>query len=187
MVNSEKTLVPWATLDSERVLDNPYMRIRRETVRLPSGRVYRDYFIHERRGWVAIYARTGDGRVLLNRQYKHGIKQVVLELPAGGLDPDEVPDAAARRELEEETGYRAETLRLLGKFILDPTGSDGYIYLFGADNVTPTGQKSADDREEIENVLMPETELPELIRTGMITVLSHIGLIHFALALNQDH
>ncbi len=97
---------PWTTLSYRQVIDTPYLRVRCEQVAVPGGPVIPDYYIIENRGWVGIVPFTGDGRFLINNQYKHGIGLEVLEFPAGSIDAgEEDPQATAHRELMEETGY----------------------------------------------------------------------------------
>src|SRR5712675_453294 len=98
--------IPWTTLSFQQILDTPHLKIRCEKVAVPNGPIIPDYYIIENRGWVCIVPVTEDGLFLINKQYKHGIGRVVLEFPAGGIDPHEDdPLDTARRELMEETGY----------------------------------------------------------------------------------
>src|SRR5438445_13898356 len=95
----------WKTLSYQQVIDTPYLKIRCEQVSVPNGPIIPDYYIIENRGWVGIVPVTEDGLFLINKQYKHGIGRVVLEFPAGAIDPhEEDPLITARRELMEETG-----------------------------------------------------------------------------------
>src|SRR5690348_14842568 len=99
MTQQEK---PWQVLSSQRVLNTPYLKIRREEVKLPNGIILPDYYIIENRGWVGVVPVTADGRFLINKQYKHGIGLEVLEFPAGGIDEGEDdPLLTAHRELME--------------------------------------------------------------------------------------
>ena len=99
----------WQVLSTTQVLDTPHLRVRSERIKLPSGIVLPDYYIIENRGWVGIVPITEDGRFLINRQYKHGIGEYVLEFPAGGIDEGEDDTLiAANRELMEESGYSVE-------------------------------------------------------------------------------
>lgn len=170
-------LKKWEVLSSRYVIDSPHLRIRQECVRLPDGTVHDDYFVREGRGWVAVYCMTPDGRVVLNRQYKHGIGQVVLELPAGGIDEGEAPEAAARRELEEETGYRVETVELVGKLITDPTSSTSIEWVYLATGGTPTGVENHDSMEVIQVELVRPEELLAMIRSGEVNVQGQVAAI----------
>ena len=93
----------WQVLATSQVLDTPYLKVRSERVMLPNGIVLPDYYIIENRGWVGVVPVTEDGHFLINRQYKHGIGEYVLEFPAGGIDEcEDDPLVAANRELMEE-------------------------------------------------------------------------------------
>src|SRR5579872_3649919 len=106
----------WRVTASHYVIDTPHLRLREDTVELPDGTIVERYFVRESRGFVVIFALTPDRRVVLVRQYKHGIGRVVLELPAGAIDPGETPMETARRELSEETGYEADSMEQVRSF-----------------------------------------------------------------------
>ena len=91
---------------SEELLRGKFLHVLRDTVRLPDGHhATREYVIHP--GAVMVVAQLDDGRVVLERQYRYPVKSVMLEFPAGKLDPGEASLACAQRELQEETGYTA--------------------------------------------------------------------------------
>ncbi|MDF2502299.1 MAG: hydrolase [Anaerosporomusa subterranea] len=93
-------------ISSERVYEGAIVNIRRDTVTLPNGKsATREVVEHP--GAVAIVPVTDDGKVILVRQFRHPIGQLLLEIPAGKLDKGEHPDDCAQRELEEETGFVA--------------------------------------------------------------------------------
>jgi ADP-ribose pyrophosphatase len=104
----------WRRRASRYVVDSPYMRLRADEVELPDGTIVRDYYVRESRGFVTIFALTGDERVILVRQYRYGTDAIHMELPAGMLLDDETPRDCALRELAEETGYRVERYVGLG-------------------------------------------------------------------------
>ena len=117
----------------------------------------------------------------MTRQYKHGIGDVVLELPAGALEPGEQPAACAARELEEETGFIAPALELLAEFAADPTSSTGRLFLFLARGAAPVGTAAPDVTEDIETVLLTVAEVLAKVRSGEIYVQSHVAAIYTAL------
>ena len=108
-------------LSSEVKYDGALLHIRRDTVRLPNGKTAtREYNIHY--GAVCIIPLLENGDVLLERQYRYPLREVITEIPAGKLDaPDEDPLEAAKRELREETGATAAEWHALGLFC--PTGA----------------------------------------------------------------
>jgi len=110
---------------------------------------------------------TADGKLVLVRQYRFAAQGWLLEFPAGTVELDEDPAATIRREIEEETGYRAHHWQMLGQFYLAPGYSDEVIYAFLAQDLerleTPPAQ---DEDEDIEVVLMTPAELEQAILRG---------------------
>jgi ADP-ribose pyrophosphatase len=102
------------------------------------------------------------------RQYRFAMMGRLLEFPAGTLEPQEVPADTIRRELQEETGYRAATWSSLGTFPLAPGYSDEIIYAFLATDLEPVESPGMDEDEDLEVVLLQPTELQGLIRSGAV-------------------
>ena len=174
----------WQVLSTTQVLDTPHLRVRSERIKLPSGIVLPDYYIIENRGWVGIVPITEDGRFLINRQYKHGIGEYVLEFPAGGIDEGEDdPLVAAKRELMEESGYSAEPdkIELLTEMIANPTGAVTRIWWYLARDVRKTGEQKLDPAEEIENSLVTPSELLGLIHAGKFLVQGQVAAAYIAM------
>jgi ADP-ribose pyrophosphatase len=172
----------WKTLSADYAIKTEHLRIRRETVQLPKGEIYDDYFINETPGWVGIFCLTNQNTVILNRQYKHGIGECVLELPAGAIDANESPETSARRELFEETGYEADTFEHLGSFIIDPTYSEGRMQLFYCEDASRArGTRPRDPREDIRNRFVSMPQLVSLLRSNKINVLGHVAAIYTVL------
>lgn len=178
-------LKPWETFSYSQVLDTPYLKIRCEQVVIPDGPVIPDYYIIENHGWVGIVPLTADGRFLINRQYKHGIGEVVLEFPAGGIDAGEEdnPQQTARRELMEESGYSYEDndIEFLAHMLANPTGARTRIWWYLARNVRKTGTQKPDPVEVIENLLVTPRELLQLIHEGQFAVQGQISAAYLAL------
>jgi 8-oxo-dGTP pyrophosphatase MutT (NUDIX family) len=175
---------PWRVLSTTQVLDTPHLRVRKESVLLPSGVTLPDYYIIENRGWVGIVPITADGRFLINNQYKHGIGEYVLEFPAGGIDDGEDdPLIAAKRELMEESGYSAEPdkIELLTEMIANPTSAVTRIWWYLARDVRKTGEQKLDPAEEIENFLVTSAELLGLIHSGRFSVQGQVAAAYMAM------
>ena len=174
----------WQVLSTRQVIDTPFLRIRSEKIALPDGTILSDYYIIENRGWVGVVPITEDGRFIINKQYKHGIGQEVLEFPAGGIDPHETdPLVAAQRELMEETGYSAEAeqIELLSHMMANPTGAVTEVWWYLARNVRKTGEQKVDPAEVIENILVTPTELVELLHSAHFRVQGHVAAAYQAL------
>jgi 8-oxo-dGTP pyrophosphatase MutT (NUDIX family) len=172
----------WQVVESEIVIETPHLRLRRDEIELPNGTRIGNYYVRESRGFTVVFALTPDERVVLVRQYKHGVGQRVLELPAGAIDPGETPAACAARELAEETGYVAGAeLEHLGAFIFDPTSSTTRYHLYLARHARPLVATSFDQTEDIEVELASPGELRRYVRDGTIDVGVHIASIYYAL------
>ena len=135
-------------------------------LRLPNGVEGNWECIRHPGGALAVPV-TSDGKFVLVKQYRFTVKGRLLEFPAGTVEPNESPAVTIKREIEEETGYRAHKWQTIGKFSLAPGYSDEYIYAFLAQDLekleTPPQQ---DDDEDIEVVLMTAQELEAAILAG---------------------
>jgi len=130
-----------------------------ERVRLPSG-LEQEISVVEHPGAVAVAAEFENGDLLLVRQYRHAVREWLLEIPAGRLEPAEEPLQAARRELEEETGYRARRWQPLLEFYTAPGFCSERMTLFLARDLEPAsqGRRPQDRDEEIEVVRLAASE-----------------------------
>jgi ADP-ribose pyrophosphatase len=152
------------TLASHRGFDGVHVHVRVDEVRLPSGRLATREVV-EHPGAVAIVGVTSDRRVLLLRQRHHTIQRTLLGLPAGTLEPGETPEACARRELEEETGYRAGPLTQLAVFYTSPGYTDERLTVFRADDCQPVDGE-IDPDELIQLAPVPIAVIPRLVTPG---------------------
>jgi ADP-ribose pyrophosphatase len=131
-------------LTSETVYTGKIIAVRHDTVRLPDGReATRDVVEHP--GAVAVVPVTAAGEVVLVRQYRYPIARALLEVPAGKLDKGERPEDCARRELEEETGYKAGSLEHLATFFTAPGFTDEQMHLYVARDLSQTSQNTDQD------------------------------------------
>lgn len=175
------SLRPWKKLSSTVVFQSPYFRVRRDRCQLPDDSVIDDYFVVERSDVVAIIAVTSDGKLLLNAQYKHGVGENVWEVPAGIIDDGEKPEDAARRELEEETGYHADALEHIGTMMMSPTNENNRLYIFIARDLYKTDKKVHHDaREIIVNKCVAPSDVTVMVRRGEITSQSTLGALYIA-------
>lgn len=179
---SEHRLRPWRILSSVVRIETPFLRLRADRVELPNGHIVDDYFVRESRGFCVVFALTEDENVVLVRQYKHGVAEVVLELPAGAIDPGETPLECAERELAEETGYVAESVVHVRTFLADPTNSNGRFHLFIARSARQVREPDPDPTEEIEVVLAPLSEVREMALDGRIAAGTQVAAALVALA-----
>jgi ADP-ribose pyrophosphatase len=178
----QRRLAKWTVHKSELAFDHPWAKVRCDIVELPSGKVLDDYYYWDGGHFVQVFAMTQKGDVLLVRQYKHGAGEIVLELPAGMIDEsDEDPEAAARRELYEETGYRSNSWRSLGVLLPSSAKATTRAYAFLALDAYHAGDSHPDETEDIEIVHCSVVEFIELISRGSIHDSNSIAIAFLAL------
>jgi len=166
------------TLGSEKIFDGTLLHIRRDTVELPNGDVaVREWMLHK--GAAVVIAFDENDRLLLVRQYRYPMRKAILELPAGKLDGDEAPEACAARELEEETGYRADRFTLLAKMAPAPAYATEILYIYVAEGLRRTHQHL--DADEFLNVeRMPLDDVLALIDAGeILDAKTQIGILRY--------
>lgn len=95
----------WETVSSEYIFRRPWLTVRHDKVKLPDGRINPEFYVLEYPDWVNVIAITEDGHIVMERQYRQGLGKTCYEIPAGVMEKGENAEEAARRELEEETGY----------------------------------------------------------------------------------
>ena len=154
------------TLKSEQVFDGKIVKVFKDDVELFDGeKAYREVVRHS--GGVVILAFKDNDTVLFVRQFRYPMQEVMLELPAGKLEYGEDPFAAAKRELEEETGYRAEKWTDLGYVYTSPGYSDEKLYLYKAENLKFVKQ-NLDEGEILEPLELDYKEVKNKIKNGEI-------------------
>jgi ADP-ribose pyrophosphatase len=164
------------TVASEQVWQGRFLDVRRDTVALPNGvQTTREYIVHP--GAVMVVPILGDGRLVMERQYRHPLRRVMLEFPAGKIDAGESPFVCGVRELEEETGYRAAEWARAGILHNAMAYSDEGIEIWFARGLS-RGTARLDAEEFLEIVAHSEAEIDALCASGGITdAKSLIGLL----------
>ncbi len=172
----------WTTLASTMVLDNPWCRVRRDEVALPNGTVVDDFYVVMRLDIALVLPITPAGAVIFVRQYRHGVSEILLELPAGGFDPEkEDAESAVLRELREETGYTSDRLTKLAVLYDNPVKDTNRIHLFRAENVQKVAEQSLDITEAIEVVPIPIADVPARIASGDLCVAGTLAALFLGL------
>ena len=152
---------------SQSVYEGNFLKVRRDEVALPGDlRATREYIVHP--GAVMIVPIADDGRLVVERQHRYPLDMVLLEFPAGKLDPNETTLACAVRELAEETGYRAREWAHAGRMHNAPAYSTEFIEIWFARGLV-AGAQSLDEGEFVEVRLMEAAALFELAARGELT------------------
>ena len=154
-------------LDRTEIYDGRVLRVVKERVLLPNGKeADREFCLHV--GAVCIIAVTDEGKILMERQYRHAHGRVFYEIPAGKLDSkSEDPKAAAERELREETGAVAGKMTYLGHIATTPALIDERIALFLAEELT-FGERELDDDEFLDVEAVEPSLLLDMVMKGEI-------------------
>jgi ADP-ribose pyrophosphatase len=161
-------LTRWLTLGREYVYQSPWCAFRVDEVEIPGGAQI-EYGVLESGGYAAVAPVTDRGDVVLVRQWRQPLGAFTLELPSGGVDAGEKPEVAARRELFEETGYRAEGLKHLVSVHTSTGRSTEVCHLFGCVAVRDERGPRPEPTEFISVVELPLGEALQMVPEGGIT------------------
>jgi ADP-ribose pyrophosphatase len=154
-------------ISSEQVFNGNFLHVLRDTVKLPSDKLAtREYIVHP--GAVVVVALLDDGRVVLERQYRYPVGQVMIEFPAGKLDAGENPQYCGQRELLEETGYTATQWAYAGPMQIAMAYSDEVIHMFFAKGLS-LGERQLDEDEALDVFTATPAELLTMCGQGLVT------------------
>ncbi len=157
----------WNLRSTRYLYESRWFNVRQDDLTLPTGEDI-TYTTVEHPGYAMIVPILPDGRVVMERVYRHSLETALLECPAGGLD-GEPPAVAARRELEEETGYLADNIEPLGSYYGSSGMSNERFHLFLARDVTTGGSISLESTEQIEVELFPLAVLVDMALCAQLT------------------
>lgn len=145
------------TISTEQIFEGKMITLQVDTVAMPDGRsATREIVKHP--GAAAVMALL-DGKLLVVEQFRKPLEKFQIEIPAGKLDAGEDPLEAAARELEEETGYKADSLKLVSAFFTSPGFADEKLYLYFADQVTQGTQHTDEDEYlQVEAITLEQAE-----------------------------
>jgi 8-oxo-dGTP pyrophosphatase MutT (NUDIX family) len=165
---------PWDVLSSSYLSRKPWLTLRQDRVRLPNGTLIEDYNVLEYSDWVNVVVVTKDGMVVLVRQYRHGIRAVHYELPAGVCEAtDPGPEETAKRELLEETGYGGGDWSLMSTLSANPGTHSNRTYTYLANVVTLMQDQQLEATEDLRVHLASPAEVHRILTAGEIMQALH--------------
>ena len=182
MSNRTNDIGHWSTEKLETLAETRIFKLVRKRAASPidparSG----EFVVIDSPDWVNVVALTEEEEVLLIEQFRHGTEEVTVEIPGGTVDPGEDPLSAGLRELREETGYGGGEARLIGAVAPNPALMDNRCHTVLVRGVERLGDPELEGLEEIHTRRVPIAEVPELIRSGVISHALVIAAFHFLL------
>jgi ADP-ribose pyrophosphatase len=172
----------WKTISSEYLFKDTWFTIKKETCETQEGKIISPYYVYEFPTWVTAVALTEDGKIIMERQYRHALGLTNYEIPGGCVDDTDasLQDAIAR-ELLEETGYSFEHFEYLGKTSANPSTNNNWMHIFLATSGKLVKQQQLDHNEEIEVYLFSMDEVKQLLRENKIVQSMHVTALFYAL------
>ncbi len=172
----------WKILSSEYLFSDLWFKVRKDRCETPEGKIVDPYYVYEFPTWVTAVAITEEGKIILERQYRHALGEVCIEIPGGCVDDTDASlEDAIRRELLEETGYTFSSFEYLGKVSANPSTNNNQMHMFLAKGGKKTSSQELDHNEEIEIDLVTVEELKQLIRENKIVQSMHVTCMLYAL------
>ena len=161
-------MIRWVKGKTQEMVRNRMFALCQARCRHPEKGVTHDFFFLETGDWINVVATTTDGQFLLVRQHRLGTDEITLEIPGGMVDDGDTPLAAAARELQEETGYKAEKITLLKSLAANPAILTNRLHVFHAAGCRPNGAQQLDAAEDIEVKLATREAVLEMLENGAI-------------------
>lgn len=171
---------PWRVLSEEVIVERRWLRLREQRVELPNGHEINEFHVVDGPDWAAALALTDAGDAVMVRQYRHGIGQGSLEMPAGMIERGESSLLGAQRELLEETGYASESWHALSVVSTEPARQSVRAHFFVALGARQIGSSTPEQSELLQIELHPARSLGRLIDSGEILHGVQLGAILLA-------
>ena len=158
----------WKILSTEYLVKRPWLTARRDVAELPDGRINHEYYVLEYPDWVNIIAITKDGKIVMERQYRHALGNTCYELPCGVIEKGETPLEAAKRELLEETGFAGGEWQEWMTLSPNPATSTNLAHSFRAVGVEKVSGQHLDATEDIDVYILEPDYVRELLQNNQI-------------------
>ncbi len=158
----------WKILSSEYLVQRPWLTARRDVAELPDGRINHEYYVLEYPDWVNIIALTKDGKIVMERQYRHALGNTCYELPCGVIEAGETPLEAAKRELLEETGFAGGEWQEWMTLSPNPATCTNMAHSFLAFGVEKVSGQHLDATEDIDVFILEQDYVRELLQNNQI-------------------
>lgn len=179
--NLDKSELKWKVLGRHTIIRDPWINLEASDCQLPDGTMISPFYVNHVNDFAVIVAVTEDGELLLEYQYRHGVGQVLLELPAGTIETGEEPEKGAARELLEETGYQADQLEFLCKIAPNASSTSNYAWCYLAQGVKRVAGQKLDETELLEVLTVPLDQVRQMLQDGVFVQAVHVAALYRAL------
>jgi 8-oxo-dGTP pyrophosphatase MutT (NUDIX family) len=172
----------WKTLSSEYLFKDLWFTVRKDRCERPDGKIVDPYYVYEFPEWVTAVAFTKDGKIIMERQYRHACGLTMYEIPGGCVDDtDRDLESAIARELVEETGYVFDSFEYMGRTSANPSTHNNWMHMFIARGGELKKEQELDDNEDIEIHLLTVDEVKDLLKENQILQSMHTTALFYAL------
>jgi len=158
----------WKTLESEYLIQRPWLTARRDKVELPTGVIHDEYYVLEYPDWINVIAVTEDRQMVMVRQYRYALGITSCEIVAGVMEKGEDPQTAAMRELQEETGYAGGEWKKIMTLSPNPSTNTNLCYCYLATGVKKVSGQHLDETEDIDVCLFSKEEVKAMLERNEI-------------------
>lgn len=169
----------WTLLDSKYIIQRPWATLRVDKLQLPNGNIKDEYYVLEYPTWVNMIGITEHNTILFVRQYRHGARKILVELPAGVVEEGEEPERAAQRELLEETGYAFDSIEYICELYANPATSGNLTYTYLLRGGKKVQEQCLDNSEDIEVVEMSIEEAKTFLFNNQIGQALHTAALFY--------
>ena len=176
----EEKELAWHLKERKHLVKDQWIDLHADTFRMPDGSEVGPFYTYAKKDYCVIVARDTNGNYITVRQFRQGIQRLTTEFPAGGIEEGEDPLQAARRELQEETGYVSDKWKQIIAVPSDATLCENTAYIFKADDCVPAGKQSLDRYEFMHVCTMHEDDIKEAITQGDFAQAMHIMSFYLA-------
>ena len=181
-----KEILPWRVIDRKYLWRRPWLTVRKECVELPSGKRIPEYYILEYPEWVNVLAITKEKKLVMIRQWRHGIGRVDFELPAGVCEKKDLSALeSGKRELAEETGYGGGRWEEFMVISANPSTHTNLTHCFLATDVEPIGEPHPEATEDLSVHLLDIEQVKQLILSDKIKQALHAAPLWKYMAINH--
>lgn len=159
----------WKTQKSEKLIDNDWVKVRKDAVELPNGQSIEDFYAVTIHDAAAIVALDDEGNIILKKEYRYCYDRSLIEVPAGTFEENETDGlTVAKRELLEETGYASEDWTYLGATVESSAKLTNYMHIYFANHCRKISGQHLDETEELDVIVIPLSKAVEMVMTNEI-------------------